>query len=312
MTSCRIPGSICQERNPTVKDLGTTARTRALPAGPVRVTPGELSEPAEPITSEDEETLRKVARMKKLAAGLGFPKAVAALEHFLGRSGSFVEIPASKASSVRKESEASHQQKLLKAVQSKFGAKTVLAMNALVSPQGLALAETKWPTRVTFEMDYKSGVERAGVSDDNLTYYGSQIKSVVQIEAVRKASTRCFVLQVVSWKSWVVDNYDWEGDKKFGGDNAMLRWLLPTQKQMNRLTRIGKAKSYQRSSHSWEAINVGQPWTVCYDDDDDIVADAKIRKMKIEKRQKLNAAELTEGALPDPSPAEEVRQPTNE
>jgi hypothetical protein len=277
-----------------------------VPSGPIRVESDELEQPPEAATSEDEETLRKVKRMRKLADALGFTQAVQALDHYTNGTGGFVEIPAAKMKAVRDESQADHRKKLLKAVQSKFGARTMLALEGLVDAKGKAKAETDWPKKVTFQMDYKSGVERTGVSDDNLAYYGSQIKSEVTIEATRTANTRSYTLNIIRWRSWVVDNYDWEGDKKFGGDNWFYRWLLPTQKQMNRLTKIGKAKSYQRSSRSWQVMDRGGSWTESFQDAKDVADDARIRKLKISDRAKANEEELKEGALPDPPPAEEM------
>jgi hypothetical protein len=110
---------------------------------------------------------------------------------------------------------------------------------------------------------------------------------------------------VSEWKAWVVDNYDWEGDKQFGG--AAVRWLLPTQKEMNRLTEVGQGKSYQRSSKSWQMDTTVPPWTECFKDDAEVLQYAAVRRLKNQWRKETDEHELADGALPAPRPAEEMK-----
>ena len=106
----------------------------------------------------------------------------------------------------------------------------MLAAVALVDPQGRAKPVAAWPRKVSFRMEYESGIEQGGVSDDNLAYYGSVIHSQITVEANLIANTRCYELNFASWRAWVADNYDWEGDKQFGG--ALVSGILPSQSEM--------------------------------------------------------------------------------
>jgi hypothetical protein len=293
MAGGRAPGSYDQQARHHDVDDGTAPRATMPP-------PGTLS-------PEDEETIAKVRRMRALAGRLGFPHAVGALDHFLDRTGAFVEIGPAKVQSVRHESEASHKEKLLKLVRSSLGARTVLALQALVDDHGKVKPVAQWPSKATVTMDYMSGVAHPGIDDDNLAYYGSMIKSVLLVECTR-GEGRTYVFRIASWRSWVVDNYDWEGDKQFGGNNPFLRWLLPTQRQMNRLNTIGYARSYQRSSRSWQMPFEVAPWQESFATDEVVAQDAEVRRHKNQQRQDQETKDRKDGALPVPGPAEDVIQ----
>ena len=290
---------MCSEREPFPVDDGTMCLVRTPSPAPTGVdspVPVDVTPAAVPLTPEDQEILEKVARMRSWADKLGFTQAVKALDHYLSGTGTFVEIPAEKVKTVRKESEASHKEKLLKAIQGHFGAPTMLALQGLVDDRGKVKAQKDWPDKVEFTMDYTSGTAKAGVSDDNLAYYGSMIKSEVSLRCTRKKGKMEYDCQITQWRSWIVDNYDWEGDKKFGGDNPVIRWLLPTQKQMNRLAEIGRAKPYQRSSRSWKMPFDANPWTIEYVNNEEIEFKAKDRKSKLEERKATQKKEFAEGS----------------
>jgi hypothetical protein len=85
-----------------------------------------------------------------------------------------------------------------------------------------------------------------------------------------------------------------------------MRWLLPTQKQMNRLSKIGLAKPYQRSSKSWQMPYDSTPFEIEYVNVEEIEFKAKDRKQKIAARKAQQQKELESGALPTPAPAEEL------
>ena len=221
MAPHRLQGPMCIERQPVWLDDEVMCRvppSSPVPTGHERFAwdePVHLAEPQRicgPVNAEDEEILSKVRRMREWAKKLGFHQAVAALDHFLGNTGTFVEIPSEKVKQVRAESEGSHKTKLLQAVRGHFGAPTMLAFTGLVTSNGKAKPEQQWPERVEFVMDYTSGTARPGISDDNLTYYGSMIKSEVTLRCIRKAKTRSYDCEIIRWRSWVVDNYDWEGE----------------------------------------------------------------------------------------------------
>ena len=186
----------------------------------------------------------------------------------------------------------------------------MLALVGLVNASGKTKAETDWPPKVEFTMDYLSGTARAGISDDNLAYYGSMINSEMTLRCVRKKGTRSYDCSIIHWRSWVVDNYDWEGDKKFGGNNPIIRWILPTQKQMNRLTKINCAKSYQRSSRSWQMPQNTPAWNIEFVNDEEVAYKAKTRREKITNRSAQQKKETEDGALPVPGPAEELQKQT--
>jgi hypothetical protein len=256
------------------------------------------------LTDADQALLAKVKRMKWLARQLKFTHAVEALDHYLDGSGTFVEIPDAKVRRTRAEAESRHQDQFTGLIRAPLGVGTVFALRQLTDASGKAKPPDHWPARATVEMEFTSGVARAGVDDDNLTYYGSQIHSVVTVEFTRDAQGRTYTCRITRWRSWVVDNYDWEGEKQFGGKIGHL--ILPSQGEMRHLAAIGKAKPYQRSSRSWEAAVPAATWTESFETDHLVEEYARVRKEKIERAEKDRQAEAAGGALPVPGPAEEM------
>ena len=311
MAPNRTPGPLGVDDVPWC-DEGTTCVARSLPPGPIVAQPDELAAPmclsdpegiVGPKCESNSETMKKVRRMRSWAESLGFTRAVQALDHYLEGSGEFVEIPTGKVESVRAQSEASHKQKFLEKIQGHFGAPEMLALQALVDQGNNTKPLDAWPATAEFQMDYLSGTAKAGVSDDNLAYYGSMIKSVVTIRCKHKQGERAYECRIIKWQAWVVDNYDWEGDKQFGG--SLGAWILPSQQDMNQLAKAGCAKPYPRSSRSWE-IPHATPWTVEYMNDEEVKLKAKFRREAIRDRQETLAKEAKEGALPIPGPAEGI------
>lgn len=114
----------------------------------------------------------------------------------------------------------------------------------------------------------------------------------------------CYECSVTRWKSWVEDNYDWEGDKEFGPE--YFHFIRPTQREMNELAKYGCAKSYQRSSKSWtNPVDDIQPWKECFQDGAELDRNAEYRRDLIEDRERARREEAADGALPSPGPAED-------
>ena len=257
------------------------------------------------LTTQTRETLEKILRLRSIAQKSGLRNAVKALDHYLGGTGAFVEIPQSKVDSVRQEAEKQHIETIIKLLVTQHRAATKLAATGLVESGGKAKPEKLWPKKITFQLEYESGVERSGVNDDNLTYYGSAIHSEMTVEGNLVPGTRCYELQFAKWRAWVVDNYDWEGEKQFGG--SLFSGIIPSQADMRRLETVGVAKAYQRSSKSW-TIAQKQKWKECFDTDEMVAGYAKVRR-DIDNANQLNRKQnAADGALPTPPPAEEVQR----
>jgi len=251
---------------------------------------------------------QRILEWRGYAARTGlYDGAVKALDHYLDGSGTFVEIPAGKVEKVRKQSEAAHIEKM----RGKLKFAPMEAAAVWLGRNGYPTTGGKLtPPEIEIILEYQSGISSAGTTDDNLEYYGSAIQSRVRIRVRQKTVPADptsgpveFDLSVVEWKSWVVDNYDWEGDKSFG----IFVWLgLPTQQEMRSLETWGLAKAYQRSSRSWAAAHGVVPWT-------DFVGSLATMKSVAPERIKSKAqteagrrVEYAGGALPTPEPAEDI------
>lgn len=297
MAHWRRPGFICFGQRPAPVLDGTAALVVGGPPGPVS---------GDEVSEENKRTLEKIRNRRDWARKLGLKKAADALDHYLSATGDFQEIPSEKVLSVRDEAEDSHQEKFLGQVKDQFGARTMIAYLGLTKPDRKARPESEWPAKLKFKMSYLSGKATPGLNDDNLAYYGSQIKSEMIIECNRSHVPRAYVCNITKWRGWVVDNYDWEGDKQFGGDNAFFKWLFPGQKDMNRLQLDGLARSYQRSSRSFDLLFSVAPWQERFENDDDVEKAAEARRMKMQWAKEADERNQKAGALPIPGPAEEI------
>lgn len=302
MADSRIPGPTGKTVRYAVED-GTSARRDTSSPGPV----GRRKNSA---TTKD--VLRRIKDWRGLANFTGlFPDAVKALDHYLGGKGTFVEIPASKVKSVRADAEAIHLQKsrdAFKGVAIMEAGAAWLAANGFPTNGGKLV-----PPRINFLLTYQTGTVSRGVTNDNLTYFGSSIMSEVRFQAEQltvptdpNEESFDIKISVVQWKSWVVDNYDWEGDKKFGFFPSL---GLPTQKEMNSLQTAGLAKSYQRSSRSWIVKDHGMSsWTETPYAMKTLQEVAKSRQASNLRKVKDRNRERKMGALPTPRSAEEMVQ----
>jgi hypothetical protein len=256
--------------------------------------------------------VKRIRWWRDLAAFSGlFPTAVAALDHYLDNTGTFVEIPAGKVESVRATSEKMHLHKLCDRL---IGRKVALFQAAAEWHENGAFTSGDCqlrPDPIDATVVFASGTEEFGLTDDNLTYYGSTIHSEVVV-AVRQASiprdrsTDSFDLELAirSWRSWVVDNYDWEGPGKELGIFPKLG--LPTQKEMNSLQKAGIAKAYQRSSRSWQPEHGVAPWKERAGSFE-ALQDAGFHRLEKNKADaETRDRDMREGMLPTPRPAEEL------
>lgn len=257
-----------------------------------------------------DDILRRIKKWRNVASWTGqFPNAVAAIDHYLDKTGTFVEIPESKVKRVRQESEVKHM------------AQAVEKMRLVALPEAAAqwIQKNGYPTKggqlhpseVEIVLHWQSGSAAGGVTDDNLTYFGTMIRSEIHI-LVRQTSEPKglddgpvhFELSVMKWKSWAVDNYDWEGDKKFG---IFTSFGLPTQKEMNHLQQVGLAKPYQRSSRSWVNTRHGMDsWQTFAASLATMKAVGGERLLFNKNQDKQRKDEKAAGALPSPPAAEDV------
>jgi len=259
--------------------------------------------------------LQRIKKWRNFANWTGlYPNAIKAMDHYLSGTGTFVEIPSAKVDSVRIEAESAHLQKAKAA----FKRAAVLEAGAawLAAKGFLSNGGELKPKLIKFTLSWQSGKSSGGVTDDNLTYYGSSIMSEVLFQAKQvgmpsNLSDEEFSvhLQVIEWKSWVVDNYDWEGDKEFG---FFPKLGLPTQKEMNSLQKHGLARSYQRSSRSWKVESHGfAAWTSPIASFNTFREVAVSRSQAKQEKENDRRKDQKKGALPTPRPAEEVLKNVN-
>lgn len=261
--------------------------------------------------------LKRVLKLIKVDErfGLDDDGAARALRHYLNGSGDFVEIPAEKAKAIRRTWEAQH----LKTAYSRFilpqGCKAALALRALTR-DARAIAVNQWPDTVELEMSYADGPPEGGVlsglksllsaehRDDLTEYFGARIWSTVLIACGRlPGHSHAFSLSIKRWRSHVIDNYDWEGDKAFLN--------FPTQAEMRRLAEVGCARPYQRSSESWN-VETSQfaPWIASFDPPEHLTTEqyvegyANLRREKERQESRDDERDKASGALSPPGPAE--------
>jgi hypothetical protein len=282
------------------------------------------------VPKDVEETLGKLSKLRLAAKGRGCGAAVAALDHYLDLSGAFVEIPNDKAMRVRNRFENQHRERTIEKIFKLRAAEGQFAMDALAASgtnfyendsslplilkgsDGFhAKPESKWPKSFSFKMHFANGPQDTEGFCDMLEYAGEVINSELTIEARRIDTSRCFELQIVNWKSWVVDNYDWEGDKALGiGGNSWRGGIslpfVPSQQEMNHLQKVGFAKPFQRSSRSWQVTD-RRSFKVCFDDDESIKTSAIGRRLQLDSAKQTKKLEEDEGALSISRPAEEVQ-----
>lgn len=257
------------------------------------------------------DVVKRIRWWRDLASLSGwYPTAVAALDHYLENTGTFVEIPAGKVEAVRASSEKKHLHELC----DRLVRKKVALFQAAAEwhEKGVFTSgdHRLRPEQIDATVVFASGTEEPGLTDDNLTYYGSMIHSEVvvtvrQASIPRDRSTDSFDLELAirSWRSWVVDNYDWEGDKQFG---IFAKLGLPSQKEMNSLQKAGIAKAYQRSSRSWQPEHGIAPWKERAGSFE-ALQDAGFHRLEKNKADaETRARDLREGMLPTPRPAEEL------
>lgn len=245
-------------------------------------------------------TLNKLNRAIKYAHKLGLTSALSALSHYLDGTGTFVEIPQQRTKLLRSEHEAEHKKKFLDKLRPSsnpgdgFAFKSALALELDTNPDKLKAQSV----RLSMWLSTPNDAEKFYRPDDQLAYTGMQIKSDVVLEAV-KVKDLVYQVRIVDWRSYAVDNYDWEGHKQAVSHN-----ILPSQEEMRDLELQGLARSYQRSSRSWN-VDTGsiQPWEVNFQDLRDVRKYAAARKTTVS-----NNDALAPGELPIPRAAEEMEK----
>lgn len=288
----------------------------------------------------------RVIMWRDIAFGLGLIEAVSAMNHFLQGSGRFVELPGDYAAKVREQSWATHWPKAEQALKGGNpagggpGVKGSLAkalctiIPAPVPATGgepdkgyiyAARPEEDWPYEVTVKLSYASGsgagaIDRTLNPDESVAFAGSVIKSDFEVRC-RKASktgeAARYLCQIEAWDAYVVDNYDWEGDKVLGF-KAITDFLFhpmahfPSQREMLKLEEAGCAKAYQRSSKFWipkdfsEAPQRIKPWFESFELDDGTPSPEMIELFAaFRTRADLRDERRPRGALPYPGPADD-------
>lgn len=258
--------------------------------------------------------------------------AAKAVKHYLSGTGAFVEIPQAKVSSMRTEWEETHLKRAYAAFQhgirqeglvySRFhgGARNVLALTWLTTKSGQALPISEWPESCQVSMSYADGPQvswdvlgfaipkphavakwwlSSEYRDDWFEYFGSTIRSEVVIECSR-VRPFSYSMAIVEWRSYVVDNYDWEGDKDVRLPG------FPTQQEMRRLAAVGCARAYERSSCSWLVpVRPFDAWAADYDPPHDLTAASFVECLAHDRRA-MEMQPVEQDALPPPGPAESI------
>jgi hypothetical protein len=159
----------------------------------------------------------------------------------------------------------------------------------------------------------------------SITYFNAEIVSEVALRAVRIGGTRRYRFEIASWRSWVVDNYDWNSEPYVFGKNGALidvrkaieydrqgrkryggvlggALKIPSNAEMRSLERLISAAAYTRSSTAWAVNPSGISWE--YEFSTDSLTELVARsRATIESRHRLQRAEeALRGALPVPEP----------
>ena len=297
MAHWRRPGFICFAQRPVPVNDGTAALGVGGPPGPAS---------GDEISEENKRTLEKIHLRRDWARQVGLFKAADALDHFLMATGDFQEIPSEEVVKIREEFEESHKERFLGSVKNQHGARTMIAFLALVTPDRKARPEDEWPAKVKFKMSYLSGKEMPGLNVDSQFYHSSQIKSEMLIECNLGNVPRTYNCKITKWRGWIVDNYDWEGAKQFGGDSAFFKWLFPCQQDMNTIQLDGLSSSYLRSSRSFDLPYSVSVWQELFETDKHVEQDADNRRMKVQFTRDEDERKLRGGEKQLLGPAEEI------
>ncbi len=274
-------------------------------------------------------TIEDLEGKRKWASRVRYTMSLAALDHFLDGTGTWKEIPQNIVENTRVRGWADHKKKAEEVFET--GAKSKLARELMKTPSKQPFFDSPkpvddWPGIVEVEMEWISGPKTYIKTDENLAYNGATIRSQVIIECFRSSAERmAYDCRIRAWRAYVYDNYDW--DYAQDDKQAFLGW--PSQSEMDDLTKVGCAKSYQRSSSLWnpaqetrrwsfsdapEAID-GEPewdpqrWSVRFSSEADVRASAQARWEQDDDRRNLQNTEENTGvgALPIPGPAEEMK-----
>jgi hypothetical protein len=168
-------------------------------------------------------------------------------------------------------------------------------------------------------LSFLSGVEGSALDhltnpDETVTYYGSTLRSEFGVRCRRVNQNDewpSYLCEVKTWETYVVDNYDWEGDKELGF-KSITDYVLPesyefpSQSDMRKLGEAGCARPYQRSSKFWIPKDLDGPnrikaWVEKYESKDEIET-AAIKRYFADKDD-----HRPRGALPIPPPADEAK-----
>jgi hypothetical protein len=308
---------------------GTNAREVSTRPGPVGTGNRDQthSDRSPTLESDPRKILERARPMRDRAARTGLvPDAVAALDHYLDRTGTFREIHPWKAESVRSWFEKAHVAQAKINFRLAGGIDTALAKAYDDAASGLATGTV--PTSLSFTLSWKGLGGNTGIKgklidvyeayravrttlNDTLTYYGSTMKSRVRFLATSTPiAPRRFTVRVDQWQTWVLDNYEFE-DKVFqilGIDlGKALEW--PSQREMGLLAKTGLARGFPRSSRSWIITNHDfTPFVVDLGGftPEQIKAMASLRRVKDAIQQDQERKKVANGNLPDPPPAEDA------
>jgi hypothetical protein len=288
---------MCIGQRPAPVMDGMTALVVGGPPGPVS---------GDQISEENKQTMEKVRKRRDWARGMGYTKVADALDRYLSATGEFQEIPAEQVQMARDALEDAHKHRFLTQVKEEKGARTMIAFLGLIKPDRKARPDSEWQAKLKFKMTLLSTNEMPGVNEANLFYSGAQLKSEMLIECKRSNVPRTYICTITKWRGWVVDSYDWPGDKIFGGDNVFFKWLFPSQPDMNRLMLEGLGRPYQRSSRSFDLPFSVAEWQELFKNDEEVEQAAEARRLKIQWTKDEEEQKLRAGSQPVPGPAEEI------
>lgn len=258
--------------------------------------------------SAEQDLFRRVDRVRTIMSTLRLTNSRKALDHYLAGSGAPVEIPMEKLIQIREQWGPTHE----KRVYERVGPKSLVATSELA--RRLADSGRVHPTHWPAEMRLGPFYWRDGPSEnfgrlvnnglDDLTeYFGSTISSELFVRAERVGPFH-YKLSIETWRSWVSDNYDWEGRKQFGGILGDIAGI-PSQSEMRSLANLVGASPFARSSRSWR-VNPTRyaPWDFEIPSEEKLMAFAQIRATVLEDNARSKAVDARNGALPDLGPFE--------
>lgn len=250
--------------------------------------------------------LRKAQTACQWARANGLREVEAAWQHFLAGSGAFTALPQRRVQLARSLREAVHQQQVLDWVTSPAGARGMLALRGLVKMDGSLKPAEKWSKVVKFKLDFNTPLGLFGDPLESLGFFRTHLRSEFTVNAVLQAENQAYKLSILSWRTWVVDHFDFNAEHYYLGDSGYWQQFFPTSQELQWLIDVGQAKPFSRSSAGWKAEFTSPTWMESFAEESTIKHEADARRESFQQRaEQLKSPQIVQ-QLSITGPAEEV------